>query len=240
MAEFRRSRASSRSSAATRSRWSPCAGPRSETRSRSSCASELAEAFAGSRPTTTVGCVVLTGAGSAFCSGMDTTPVRRRPRQSRAAGRDEHGRLPGGRRLPASGRRRGQRARARRRLRALAALRPAGRRRVGAFRLPRAAAGHPAELRGRAGGAAGDGGQGALPDRPGRRRRRGPAARDRPRGGRRRRGRPRASRSPRRSPRCPARRSSRPSAGRCSSATTSGAFSSTRRSGSSAARCSAS
>ena len=31
-----------------------------------------------------VGCVVLTGAGPAFCSGMDTTPVRRRPRAPRA------------------------------------------------------------------------------------------------------------------------------------------------------------
>ena len=60
---------------------------------------------------------------------------------------------------------------ARGRLRAGAALRPARRRRRGHLRLPGAAAGDPAQLRRGPGGPARDGRAGALPHRPGHRRR---------------------------------------------------------------------
>ena len=53
--------------------WSRCGAPKSATRSRSSCRQELAESFDGLSEDETVGCIVLTGAGSAFCSGMDTS-----------------------------------------------------------------------------------------------------------------------------------------------------------------------
>ena len=62
-------------------------------------------------------------------------------------------------------RRRGQRPGDRGRLRAVAALRPAGGLGDGALRLSGAAARDPAELRRRAGGAAGDGRPGPLPHR---------------------------------------------------------------------------
>ena len=145
-------------------------------------------------------------------------PVRRRPREPRAAGRDEHARLRGGRRLPAPGRRRGQRAGARRRLRAGAALRPAGRRRprprFGYPELPRgippsyaaARAVLPATvaqelcLTGRVVSATEARGSGSCA--------RSPTATSSP---------ARWS-SPSGSPRCRGRRCSRPSAGRCSSA----------------------
>ena len=65
------------------------------------------------------------------------------------------------------------------------ALRPARRLIRRPVRLPGAAPRDPAELRGGAGGAAGDGRQGALPHRPGGLAPRGPAARDRARGRRR-------------------------------------------------------
>ena len=63
----------------------------------------------------------------AFCSGMDTTQFGGDLANRERLVRDEHARLRGGRRLPPPGGRRGQRPRARRRLRALAALRPADR-----------------------------------------------------------------------------------------------------------------
>ena len=103
-------------------------------------------------------------------------PVRRRPRAPPAAGRDEHPRLRGGRQLPAPDRRRGQRPGDRRRVRAGAALRPAHRRALGHLRLPGAAAGHPSELCGGAGRAAGDDRAGALPHRPPGQGRGGPAS----------------------------------------------------------------
>ena len=125
-------------------------------------------------------------------------------------------------------------------LRACPALRPAGRLQARPLRLPRAAPRDSAELRGGAGGAAGDRRPGALPDGPRGGGGRGAAAGHRPRGrpGRR----PAAgTSSPAAADRRPSRaaRSSRPSAGPCSSAATCGASSSTRRSASSAAPCSA-
>ena len=203
--------------------------------------SELAEAFSALSGDDGVGCVVLTGAGTAFCSGMDTGQFggdleptasawsRRAPLAFEAVGN-----------CRAADRRGGQRPGDRGRFRARRCSATCGSHRQRAvLRLPRAAARDPAELRGGARGASGDRRAGALPHRPPREGRRGPPAGDRPRGDRERRGRPRASRSPSGSPTCRARPSSRPSGARCSSAGTSGAFCSRTSSECSAARCSA-
>ena len=187
---------------------------------------ELGEAFARLGADDEVGCVVLTGAGTAFCSGMDVTQFGGDAEHKRSARRDEHARLRRGRQLP-----RGPVVAAVNgpalaggfALALLCDLRIAAER--GDVRLPRAAARDPAELRRRARGAAGDGRPGPLPHGPDRST---PAEAlrlgHRARGLRRRRRSSAASSSPSRSPRCRARRSWRPSAASCSSAATSGAF----------------
>ena len=171
--------------------------------------------------------------------GHGHRPVRRRPARTASAW-SRPARSPSRRSATASGpwspRSTGRRSPAGSRWRCSATCASPPTRRV---RLSRAAPGDPAELRRRAGGAAGDGRPGALPHRPHRARPRGAAAGDRPRGRRRATSLPGRSSWPSGSPRCRARRSSRRSAGRCSSAATSGASSSTRRSGCSAAPCSA-
>ena len=56
---------------------------------------ELTESFGALGDDEEVGAIVLTGAGPAFCSGMDVEPVRRRSRPPRAPGRDERVELHG-------------------------------------------------------------------------------------------------------------------------------------------------
>ena len=83
---------------------------------------ELADAFARLAGDDWVACIVLTGAGTAFCSGMDTSQFGGRPRAPPPPGRDEHRRLPRRRSLPQARARGGQRAGARGRVRARAAV----------------------------------------------------------------------------------------------------------------------
>ena len=55
------------------SRSSPCSAPRSGTRSRSSCGPSSPTPSGSFSEDEGVGCIVLTGAGPAFCSGMDVS-----------------------------------------------------------------------------------------------------------------------------------------------------------------------
>ena len=86
---------------------------------------EIGEAFTSLGSDDEVGCVVLTGAGPAFCSGMDTTQFggdaenKRRLVETSTLAFDAVGNCPQARR------RRGQRARRRGRVRARPSLRPA-------------------------------------------------------------------------------------------------------------------
>ena len=200
---------------------------------------ELGEAFGALSEDDGVGCIVLTGAGSSFCSGMDTSQfggdLRNRERLVETS--TLAFKAVGECRRPVVAAINGPALAGGFALALLCDLRVAAQ--SASFGYPELPRGIPPSY-----AAA----RAVLPATvaqelclTGRivRADRGAAARDRARGRLRRRRWPVRWRSPSGSPGCPARRSSRPSAGRCSSAATCGASSSTTRSGSFAAPCSA-
>ena len=137
---------------------------RSATRSRSSCASRSPTRLTPLAADDDVSCVLLTGAGSAFCAGMDVTQFggdrahKEQLVESSARCFDAVARFP----KPLVAFVNGPRSRAASRSRCSATC---GSRRRGADRLPRDRPPHPAELRRRARRAARGAGGRAVPDR---------------------------------------------------------------------------
>ena len=151
--------------------WSRCSVPRSATRCRSTCGVELADAFTRLAGDDSVACIVLTGAGTAFCSGMDTAQFGGDLGAPPPARGDEHRRLPCRGPLSQAGASRrstAPRSRAGSRSRCCATCGSPRSRRPSATQ--RCAIGIPRELRGRARGAQPGGRAGPVPHRPGGRR----------------------------------------------------------------------